>query len=223
MDESKRCAACKMDIHLEATRCPHCRERQPGAEPMHRGGPERVVGGVCTALARQLGLDVALVRVAFVLALAMTLALIAFLVVAVGLVAGVLCALAVGLKYKLGYDDSLDVVGVHLVGGLVGCLLIGLLATDGGLLYGDGLDLLGKQAIAVGAVLAYSFVVTLVIGKLIDMTVGFRVSEEEEVTGIDSAEHLETGYDFTSLSGGVRSLVGAAASTPVKPREGADA
>jgi Amt family ammonium transporter len=143
--------------------------------------------------------------------------------IAVGLVAGVLCALAVGLKYKLGYDDSLDVVGVHLVGGLVGCLLIGLLATDGGLLYGDGLDLLGKQAIAVGAVLAYSFVVTLVIGKLIDMTVGFRVSEEEEVTGIDSAEHLETGYDFTSLSGGVRSLVGAAASTPVKPREGADA
>ncbi|WP_309892914.1 PspC domain-containing protein [Archangium sp.] len=72
MDESKRCAACKMDIHLEATRCPHCRERQPGAEPMHRGGPERVVGGVCTALARQLRLDVALVRVAFVLALAMT-------------------------------------------------------------------------------------------------------------------------------------------------------
>ena len=146
--------------------------------------------------------------------------------IAVGLVAGVLCALAVGLKYKLGYDDSLDVVGVHLVGGLVGCLLIGLLATDGGLLYGDGLDLLGKQAIAVGAVLAYSFVVTLVIGKLIDLTIGFRVSEEEEVTGIDSAQHLETGYDFTSLSGGVRSLVGAASattSTSAKSREGADA
>jgi Amt family ammonium transporter len=145
--------------------------------------------------------------------------------IAVGLVAGVLCALAVGLKYKLGYDDSLDVVGVHLVGGLVGCLLIGLLATDGGLLYGDGLDLLGKQAIAVGAVLAYSFVVTLVIGKLIDLTIGFRVSEEEEVTGIDSAQHLETGYDFTSLSGGVRSLVGAASATntSAKSREGADA
>jgi Amt family ammonium transporter len=146
--------------------------------------------------------------------------------IAVGLVAGVLCALAVGLKYKVGYDDSLDVVGVHLVGGLVGCLLIGLLATDGGLLYGDGLDLLGKQAIAVGAVLAYSFVVTLIIGKLIDLTIGFRVSEEEEVTGIDSAQHLETGYDFTSLSGGVRSLVGAASattSTSAKSREGADA
>ncbi len=67
MDETKRCVACRMDIRAEATRCPHCRERQPGAEPMHRGGPERVVGGVCTALAGQLGLEVALVRVAFVL------------------------------------------------------------------------------------------------------------------------------------------------------------
>ncbi|HYO56575.1 PspC domain-containing protein [Archangium sp.] len=72
MDETKRCVACRMDIRAEATRCPHCRERQPGAEPMHRGGPERMVGGVCTALARRLGLDVALVRVAFVLALVVT-------------------------------------------------------------------------------------------------------------------------------------------------------
>ena len=143
--------------------------------------------------------------------------------IAVGLVAGVLCALAVGLKYKLGYDDSLDVVGVHLVGGVVGCLLIGLLATDGGLLYGDGPGLLGKQTVAVGAVMAYSFVLTFLIGKLIDLTVGFRISEEDEVTGIDSAEHLETGYDFTSLSGGVRSLVGAASSTPAKTPEGVDA
>jgi Amt family ammonium transporter len=143
--------------------------------------------------------------------------------IALGLVAGALCALAVGLKYRLGYDDSLDVVGVHLVGGVVGCLLIGLLATDGGLLYGDGLSLLGKQTIAVGAVMAYSFVATFVIGKLIDLTMGFRISEEEEVTGIDSAEHLETGYDFTSLSGGVRSLVGAASSTPAKTHEGVDA
>ncbi|HEX8823155.1 MAG TPA: PspC domain-containing protein [Archangium sp.] len=72
MDETKRCVACRMELQAEATRCPHCRERQPGAEPMHRGGPERVLGGVCMALARQLGLDVALVRVAFVLALAVT-------------------------------------------------------------------------------------------------------------------------------------------------------
>ena len=72
MDETKRCVACRMDLQAEATRCPHCRERQPGAEPMHRGGPERVLAGVCLALARQLGLDVALVRVAFVVALAVT-------------------------------------------------------------------------------------------------------------------------------------------------------
>jgi phage shock protein C len=72
MEETKRCEACRMDIRVEATRCPHCRERQPGAEPMHRGSAERVVGGVCTALARQFGLDVALVRVAFVLALTLS-------------------------------------------------------------------------------------------------------------------------------------------------------
>jgi phage shock protein C len=72
MDEMKRCVACKMDIRLDATRCPHCRERQPGAEPLHRGGPERVVGGVCVAVARRLGVDVALVRVAFVVALVVT-------------------------------------------------------------------------------------------------------------------------------------------------------
>ena len=130
-----------------------------------------------------------------------------------GLGAGALCALAVGLKYKLGIDDSLDVVGIHLVAGIAGTLLIGLLATKGnagveGLLYGGNAGLLGKQAVAVVAVLAYSFVLTYIIGKLIDMTIGFRVSEEDEVIGIDLAEHLETGYDFTSTSGGARSLTG---------------
>ncbi len=72
MDETKRCEACRMDIQVEATRCPHCRERQPGAEPVHREGEGRVLGGVCTGMARRVGLDVGLVRVAFVLALAMT-------------------------------------------------------------------------------------------------------------------------------------------------------
>lgn len=71
MDEMKQCAACKMDIRADATKCPHCRERQPG-EPMNRGGPGRVLGGVCTALARSLGVDVALVRLAFVVALVVT-------------------------------------------------------------------------------------------------------------------------------------------------------
>ena len=124
-----------------------------------------------------------------------------------GLVAGVLCAMAVGLKYKLGYDDSLDVVGVHLVGGLVGTLLIGLLAVGDGLFYGGSLSLLGKQFVAAFAVLAYSFILTYAIGKLIDVTIGFRVSEEDEVTGIDQVEHLETAYDYAGGSAGGSNLL----------------
>jgi len=128
----------------------------------------------------------------------------------VGAVAGAVCALAVGLKYRFDYDDSLDVVGVHLVGGLVGTLIIGFLATQanvatlgygsGGLLYGGGSDQLIRQTTAAVAVLAYSFVVTYVIGLAIDRTIGFRVEEEVEVSGIDQAEHLETAYEH--LSGG---------------------
>jgi Amt family ammonium transporter len=126
----------------------------------------------------------------------------------VGLVAGVLCALAVGLKYRLGYDDSLDVVGVHLVGGLWGTLAVGLFASASttagvdGLLYGGGLDQLWRQALGAGAVLVYSFVVTLVIGVVIARTMRFRVTEAQEVTGIDSVVHAETGYDLDSLGGG---------------------
>jgi Amt family ammonium transporter len=126
----------------------------------------------------------------------------------VGVLAGVLCALAVGLKYRFGYDDSLDVVGVHLVGGLWGTIAIGFLATENapagvdGLLYGGGVDQLWRQAVGAGAVLAYSFVLTLVIGLVISKTVGFRIEEEDEVEGIDFTEHSETGYDFVSRSGG---------------------
>jgi Amt family ammonium transporter len=123
--------------------------------------------------------------------------------IVLGIIAGVLCALAVGLKYKLGYDDSLDVVGVHLVGGLVGTILIGFLAVgDVGLFYGGDASQLWKQFVAAFVVLAYSFVLTYIIGKLIDVTIGFRVSEEDEVTGIDQVEHLETAYDYGSSSGG---------------------
>ncbi|WP_181043785.1 ammonium transporter [Actinokineospora auranticolor] len=132
---------------------------------------------------------------------------------AIGLVAGALCALAVGLKYRLGFDDSLDVVGVHLVGGLVGTLLIGLFASTevnaagkDGLLYGGGLDLLGKQAVAALVVMAYSFVLTLLIGFAIKKTIGFRVSDEAERAGIDEAEHAESGYEFSSLRGGGSSI-----------------
>ena len=118
----------------------------------------------------------------------------------VGAIAGAVCAWAVGLKYKFGYDDSLDVVGVHGVGGLVGMLAIGFLATEAGLFYGGGLDQLGRQVVASAVVLVYAFGVTYVIGWVIDKTIGFRVDEEVEVSGIDQAEHLETAYEY--LSGG---------------------
>ena len=135
----------------------------------------------------------------------------------VGAIAGVLCALAVGLKYKLGYDDSLDVVGVHLVGGLWGTLSVGLLASAAatagvdGLFYGGGFDQLWRQAVGAGAVLVYSLVLTAVIGLAIQKTIGFRCTEQDEITGIDSIEHAETAYDFASLGGGGgTSLVGQA-------------
>jgi Amt family ammonium transporter len=121
--------------------------------------------------------------------------------IAIGVIAGAVCALAVALKYKFGYDDSLDVVGVHLVGGLVGTLLIGFFGTESGLFYGGGAALLGTQAIAAFAVLAYSFVLTLIIGYAIRFTVGFRITEEAEAVGVDENEHAESAYDFSTLSG----------------------
>jgi Amt family ammonium transporter len=137
----------------------------------------------------------------------------------IGFVAGIVCALAVSLKYRLGFDDSLDVVGVHLVGGLWGTLSVGLLATSAatagvdGLFYGGGLDQLWRQAVGAVAVLLFSFVLSLVIGFVVHKLMGFRISEEDEVTGIDSVVHAETAYDFASLgSGGGTSLIG---STPV--------
>ncbi len=126
----------------------------------------------------------------------------------IGVIAGALCALAVGLKYRLGYDDSLDVVGVHLVGGLWGTIAIGFLGTADapsgvdGLFYGGGVEQLWKQVVGAVAVLAFSFVMTLVIGFLIQRTIGFRLTEEDEITGIDNVVHAESGYDFASLGGG---------------------
>jgi Amt family ammonium transporter len=127
---------------------------------------------------------------------------------AIGFIAGAVCALAVGLKYKLGFDDSLDVVGVHLVGGIVGTLLIGFFGSTevnslsaNGLFYGGGLTQLWKQAIAAGAVMVYSFVTAFVIAFVIQKTIGFRVDEESEVIGIDEGEHAETGYDFSTIGG----------------------
>ena len=126
----------------------------------------------------------------------------------VGAVAGVICALAVGLKYKLGYDDSLDVVGVHLFGGLWGTLAVGFLATAAapagvnGLFYGGGFDQLWRQAVGAFAVLLYSGIMTFLIGLLLHKTIGFRVSEEEERAGVDESEHAETGYDLGTFGGG---------------------
>ncbi len=118
----------------------------------------------------------------------------------VGLVAGIVCSFAVGLKFKLNYDDSLDVVGVHFVGGVVGVVLIGLLAsavmTHGpqGLFYGGGLGQLGKQAVAMVVVAIYAFAVSYLLAMLIDRFMGFRVSAEDEVSGVDLAQHAETAY-----------------------------
>ncbi|MDI9895228.1 ammonium transporter [Rhodococcus sp. IEGM 1381] len=126
---------------------------------------------------------------------------------AIGVVAGALCALAVGLKYRFGFDDSLDVVGVHLVGGIVGTLLVGFVATADapagidGLFYGGGADQLWRQAVGAGAVLLYSLVGTTVVALIVKYTVGLRVSDEGESLGVDESEHAETAYDFAALGG----------------------
>jgi len=121
----------------------------------------------------------------------------------IGAIAGGVCMLAVGLKSRFGYDDSLDVIGVHLAGGLIGTLLLGLfadLSINGagadGLLYGGGFDLLAKQALAAGSVMVYSFVVTLLIMIVLNRLLpgGVRVSAEDEETGLDLTQHSETGY-----------------------------
>ena len=139
--------------------------------------------------------------------------------VLLGLLAGAICALAVGLKYRVNLDDSLDVVGVHMVGGIVGCLFIGFFGTSkiggaDGLFYGGGWGLLGKQAIGAFSVLAFSFLVTLGLGLLLERTIGFRIDRDAELEGIDLVEHAETAYDFEgSLGGGLGGgLIGAASS-----------
>ncbi|MBU7596147.1 ammonium transporter [Streptomyces sp. P38-E01] len=112
--------------------------------------------------------------------------------IVIGLVSGLVCSWAVSLKFKLGYDDSLDVVGVHLVGGLIGTLLVGFLATEGA-----GLTQFGKQALGAGSVMAFTFVTTWLLAKLIDLTMGFRAAEDDELAGVDQAYHAETAYDYS--------------------------
>jgi Amt family ammonium transporter len=128
--------------------------------------------------------------------------------IAIGAVAGIGCCLAVRLKHKVGYDDALDVVGVHLVGGLIGTLMIGVVADQAfasgyeSILDGGSFSLLGKQAVAAVVVLAYSFLVTAGIALLIKYTIGLRITEEDEITGIDQVEHAETAYELTTVSSG---------------------
>jgi Amt family ammonium transporter len=126
----------------------------------------------------------------------------------IGLAAGLICCFAVHLKFRAGYDDALDVVGVHFVGGLVGSLMIGLFADAeyfgaehmSGLFYGGGFRLLGEQAIANGVTIVYSAVVTALILLALKATIGIRVSEEEEEVGLDISEHAETAYQSDSTT-----------------------
>jgi ammonium transporter, Amt family len=119
--------------------------------------------------------------------------------IVLGIVAGAVCALAIDLKFKLGFDDSLDVVGIHLVGGLIGTLYLGFFANNTGLFMGgDGTQLL-VQAIAAFAVLAYSFTLAYIIGFIIQKTIGFRVKNEDELAGIDTVVHGEEGYKLETV------------------------
>ena len=148
--------------------------------------------------------------------------------VLLGLAAGAVCALAVGLKYLLRIDDSLDVFGVHFFGGWIGSLWIGLFGTSAvsslvaneGLVYGGGLTQLGKQALGSGIVTVYSFGVAVILGLLIEKTIGFRAKTDAELDGIDVAEHAESAYDYTTSTsggGGGGAFALAGISTPAPP------
>ena len=129
--------------------------------------------------------------------------------VVIGIFAGIFCSLAVSLKFRFGFDDSLDVVGVHLVAGVWGSLAIGLFGAQAvnsiglnGLFYGGGTKLLIMQVWGVGLVAAYSFVVTLIIAFAIEKTIGFRIKPDKEIEGIDLNEHAESAYELSSSSRG---------------------
>ena len=124
-----------------------------------------------------------------------------FWAIVLGLVSGAVCALAIELKFKLGFDDSLDVVGIHLVGGLIGTLYLGFFANGSGLIYSGSINQLLVQAIAALTVLIYSFVLAFVIGFAVEKTIGFRVKNEDEIAGIDTVVHGEEGYVLSDTRG----------------------
>ena len=111
-----------------------------------------------------------------------------------GIITGAVCALAVDLKWRLGFDDSLDVVGIHFVGGWIGTLYIGLFGSDRGLFLGHGLTSLGQQFVGAAAVTVFSFFSAALLGWIIQKTIGFRVTSEDEVAGVDNTVHGEEGY-----------------------------
>jgi len=119
----------------------------------------------------------------------------------IGLAAGAICYSALKLKNRMGLDDSLDVIAVHLVGGLFGSVVLGLFADTSvnalggdGLFYGGGFGLLGKQALASVVVFAFSFVITYIAAVVIDRTMGLRVSDDQELVGLDQSQHAEAAY-----------------------------
>jgi Amt family ammonium transporter len=115
----------------------------------------------------------------------------------IGLLGGVTGVLAVAVKFRFRYDDSLDVVGVHGAAGVVGTLVLGLLA-----MHGAGAHLLGEQALAVAVTIGWAFTLTYVVARVVDRTVGLRVSPEVEVEGLDTAVHAESAYDFGNVRAG---------------------
>jgi Amt family ammonium transporter len=155
--------------------------------------------------------------------------------VAIGLAAGAVCAFAVGLKFRFGFDDALDVVGVHFVGGMLGALSVGIFAQTlinsagaDGLLHGGGFTLLGKQSLAVLATAVYSFVVSFGIGKLVEATIGLRVSDEEELTGLDLSQHAEQSYalgegGFAALPSHAPAAVPASSGSTTRVPQGGEA
>src|SRR4029077_13307212 len=136
--------------------------------------------------------------------------------------AGAICCYAIGIKHRLGFDDSLDVGGVHLVGGAVGAVLLGFLPAypllagqREGLYYGGGVAQLGVQVLGPVAVGLYSFTVAWILGKIIDKTMGFRIAEDDELAGVDVAEHAESAYEFGGIpghAGAIHTVSGHAAS-----------
>ncbi|WP_349903044.1 ammonium transporter [Parafrigoribacterium humi] len=116
-----------------------------------------------------------------------------------GVLVGAVCALAIDLKYKLGFDDSLDVVGIHLVGGVIGTLYIGIFGSGIGLLDTGSLAQLGVQAVAAFGIAIYSFVLAYAIGWIIQKTIGFRITGEDELAGVDTIVHGEEGYALETV------------------------